>query len=106
MDRFPAPARPLVARMVAAAAADPDRAVAFQGAPGANSHLAAVQAIPDCLPLPQSLGQAPAVLGSNFHRGMAFEPHVPQPPKNKHRDQQADPDPEQLGKEPVLSRLH
>jgi hypothetical protein len=61
---------------------------------------------PYCLPLPQSLGKATAVLGSNFHRGMALEPHVPQSPKHKHRDQQADPDPEQLGKEPSLSRLH
>jgi prephenate dehydratase len=52
MENFPAPARPLVARMTAAAAADPERAVAFQGAPGANSHLAAVQAFPDGLPLP------------------------------------------------------
>ena len=52
MDRFPAPARPLVARMVAAAAADPARAIAFQGAPGANSHLVTVRAHPDGLPLP------------------------------------------------------
>lgn len=52
MERFPAPARPIVARMTAAALADPARAVAFQGAPGANSHLAALEAVPDCLPLP------------------------------------------------------
>lgn len=52
MDRFPAPARPLVARMAGDAAADPSRAVAFQGAPGANSHLAAIEAVPGCLPLP------------------------------------------------------
>ena len=52
MESFPAPARPLVARMAAAAMADPARAVAFQGAPGANSHLAALEACPDCLPLP------------------------------------------------------
>jgi prephenate dehydratase len=38
--------------MTAAAAADPARAVAFQGAPGANSHLAAVEASPNGLPLP------------------------------------------------------
>lgn len=38
--------------MAAAAAADPGRAVAFQGAPGANSHRAALEALPDCLPLP------------------------------------------------------
>ena len=52
MDSFPAPARALVSAMTDAAAAAPDRAVAFQGAPGANSHLAAVEAFPDGLPLP------------------------------------------------------
>ncbi|MEG3148929.1 prephenate dehydratase [Sphingomonas sp. ZT3P38] len=52
MENFAAPARPIVARMIAEAAAHPDRAVAFQGAPGANSHIAALQAFPDCLPLP------------------------------------------------------
>jgi prephenate dehydratase len=52
MDAFPAPARPLVAAMVAAAAADPGRAVAFQGAPGANSHVAVAEAFPHALPLP------------------------------------------------------
>lgn len=52
MERFPAPARPIVARMLAAAAGDPARAVAFQGAPGANSHVAASQMFPDGLPLP------------------------------------------------------
>ncbi|WP_066650106.1 prephenate dehydratase domain-containing protein [Sphingomonas sp. CCH10-B3] len=52
MERFPAPARPIVAAMTAAAAADPAHAVAFQGAPGANSHIAALQAVPDGLPLP------------------------------------------------------
>ncbi|RDE05941.1 prephenate dehydratase [Sphingomonas aracearum] len=52
MDNYPAPARPIVAAMAAAAAAEPERAVAFQGAPGANSHIAAIQAFPDCLPLP------------------------------------------------------
>lgn len=38
--------------MVAAAAAHPDRALAFQGAPGANSHLAALEYDPAGLPLP------------------------------------------------------
>jgi prephenate dehydratase len=52
MESFAAPARPIVARMIEQAAADPRRAVAFQGAPGANSHIAALQAFPDCLPLP------------------------------------------------------
>ncbi|PAX07072.1 prephenate dehydratase [Sphingomonas lenta] len=52
MDRFPAPARPLVARLTQAAAADPPRAVSFQGAPGANSHVAVAQMFPDGLPLP------------------------------------------------------
>ncbi|OYY65122.1 prephenate dehydratase [Sphingomonas sp. 28-62-11] len=52
MENFAAPARPIVARMAAQAAEHPDRAVAFQGAPGANSHVAAVQAFPNGLPLP------------------------------------------------------
>ena len=52
MESFPEPARALVAQMTAAAAAEPSRAVAFQGAPGANSHIAAREAFPDCLPLP------------------------------------------------------
>ena len=52
MESFPEPARALVAEMTAAATAEPSRAVAFQGAPGANSHIAALEAFPDCLPLP------------------------------------------------------
>ena len=52
MESFAAPARPIVARMIEQAAAAPERAVAFQGAPGANSHIAALEAFPDCLPLP------------------------------------------------------
>ena len=52
MENFPAPARTQVAAMTAAAAAAPGRAVAFQGAPGANSHVAAREAFPDGLPLP------------------------------------------------------
>ncbi|ANU08792.1 P-protein [Paraurantiacibacter namhicola] len=38
--------------MSQAAAESPDRAVAFQGAPGANSHRAALEWEPECLPLP------------------------------------------------------
>ncbi|GGD99768.1 prephenate dehydratase [Tsuneonella deserti] len=52
MDSFPAPARTMVEAMQAAAAADPARAVAFSGAPGANSHRAALEMVPGCLPLP------------------------------------------------------
>ena len=52
MENFPAPARPIVQRMAEEAAHAPDRAVAFQGAPGANSHVAAIEAFPDGLPLP------------------------------------------------------
>ncbi|HET8611861.1 MAG TPA: prephenate dehydratase [Sphingomonas sp.] len=52
MQTYPAPAARLVADMTAAAALDPERAVAFQGAPGANSHIAVGQACPDGLPLP------------------------------------------------------
>ncbi len=42
----------MVEKMHAAAAADPARAVAFQGAPGANSHRAVNEWDPDALPLP------------------------------------------------------
>ena len=52
MSDYPAPAAALVAAMTAAAAAQPDRAVAFQGAPGAYSHQAVREAFPDALPLP------------------------------------------------------
>ncbi|TPG17521.1 prephenate dehydratase [Sphingomonas koreensis] len=52
METFAAPARPIVAQMMEDAARDPARAVAFQGAPGANSHIAALEAFPDCHPLP------------------------------------------------------
>jgi prephenate dehydratase len=52
MDSFPAPALELVEEMRAAAAAAPSRAVAFQGAPGANSHRAALEWAPDGAPLP------------------------------------------------------
>jgi prephenate dehydratase len=52
MQTYPTPAARLVDEMTAAAAAEPDRAVAFQGAPGANSHIAVEEAFPDRLPLP------------------------------------------------------
>jgi prephenate dehydratase len=52
MRSFPAPALAIVDTMRAAAAADPARAIAFQGSPGANSHRAAIEACPDMLPLP------------------------------------------------------
>jgi prephenate dehydratase len=52
MDRYPAPARPIVTAMIVAASSEPGRAVAFQGAPGANSHIAVSQALPDALALP------------------------------------------------------
>jgi len=52
MESYPLPARTLVERLSAEAAADPGRAIAFQGAPGANSHLAALGYSADCLPLP------------------------------------------------------
>ncbi len=52
MNRYPAPARPIVAAMEDAARANPARAISFQGAPGANSHLAIGQARPDALALP------------------------------------------------------
>ncbi len=52
METYAAPARPIVAAMTAAAAAEPERAVAFQGAPGANSHVAVTETFPAGLPLP------------------------------------------------------
>ncbi len=52
MNSYPAPALAKVNDMTTAAAADPARAVAFQGAPGANSHLAALEFDTECLPLP------------------------------------------------------
>jgi prephenate dehydratase len=52
MHSFPEPAVALVDEMTNAAAADPARAVSFQGAPGCNSHRAALEYAPDCLPLP------------------------------------------------------
>ncbi len=52
MENFAAPARPIVAAMIAKASAEPQRAVAFQGAPGANSHIAVREAFADALPLP------------------------------------------------------
>jgi prephenate dehydratase len=52
MQNYAAPARPIVDAMIAAAAAEPERAVSFQGAPGANSHVAVAEAFPNALPLP------------------------------------------------------
>ena len=42
----------MVEQMQSAAAQEPGCAVAFQGSPGANSHRAACEAVPECLPLP------------------------------------------------------
>ena len=52
MHSFPHPALALVEDLTAAAAADPARAIAFQGAPGCNGHRAALEYDADCLPLP------------------------------------------------------
>jgi prephenate dehydratase len=52
MEKYPAPARPIVSAMHDAAAREPARAVAFQGAPGANSHIAVEEKFPGALPLP------------------------------------------------------
>ena len=52
MHSYPAPALARVEQMVAAAAQDPARAIAFQGAPGCNGHRAAQECDPQCLPLP------------------------------------------------------
>ena len=52
MRSFAAPAARMVDTMRDAAARDPARAISFGGAPGSNSHAAAMQFAPDCLPLP------------------------------------------------------
>ncbi len=46
MHSYPPAALALVERYAAAAAADPARAIAFQGAPGANSHRALCEFAP------------------------------------------------------------
>lgn len=52
MNSFPQNALGMVQKMAETAAEAPAQAIAFQGAPGANSHLAAMEYAPDCLPLP------------------------------------------------------
>ena len=52
MESFPEPAEALVRDMQARAAERPSRALAFQGAPGANSHIAALAYDGEALPLP------------------------------------------------------
>ncbi|MFB0612476.1 prephenate dehydratase [Aurantiacibacter poecillastricola] len=52
MDSYPAPALALVETMHEAASQEPARAIAFQGAPGANSHRAVNEWDPHALPLP------------------------------------------------------
>ncbi len=52
MRNFARPAAQLVESMHQAAAAAPEQAIAFGGAPGSNSHQAAMQFAPDALPLP------------------------------------------------------
>jgi prephenate dehydratase len=52
MRQFAKPALALVDSMREAATQDPLRAIAFGGAPGSNSHQAAMQFAPDALPLP------------------------------------------------------
>ncbi|KQM22327.1 prephenate dehydratase [Novosphingobium sp. Leaf2] len=52
MSIYPQPALALVREMETAALAQPQRAVALQGAPGCNGHRAALEYDADCLPLP------------------------------------------------------
>lgn len=52
MNSFPQNALGMVKKMTETAAEAPAQAIAFQGAPGANSHLAAMEYAPDCLTLP------------------------------------------------------
>lgn len=52
MNSYPAPALARVEELTKAAAADPARAIAFQGAPGCNGHRAAMEWDASGLPLP------------------------------------------------------
>ena len=52
METYPLPAQHVVRRLTDAAAIAPERAVAFQGAPGAYSHLAVTELFPDAPALP------------------------------------------------------
>ena len=52
MRNFAQPALAMVDSMRRAATAQPASAIAFGGAPGSNSHQAAMQFAPDALPLP------------------------------------------------------
>lgn len=52
MHSYPAPALALTEELNRTALADRTRAMSFQGAPGANSHIAALRYDPDCLPMP------------------------------------------------------
>jgi prephenate dehydratase len=52
MENYPKPAAALVATFVAQAVANPGSAAAFQGAPGAYSHMATLGALPEMTPLP------------------------------------------------------
>ncbi len=52
MESYPKLALKLVEALSAASAENHAKSVSFQGAPGANSHLAALQFDPACLPLP------------------------------------------------------
>jgi len=52
MDSFPKNALGMVRKMTEKGTEMPEKAIAFQGAPGANSHLAALEYAPDCLPVP------------------------------------------------------
>lgn len=52
MESYPKPALKRVEEMANIAEKAPEKAIAFQGAPGANSHLAALEFDENCLPLP------------------------------------------------------
>ncbi len=52
MQSYPEIARQMVEDMARIASAEPERAIAYQGAPGAYSHIAARAFAPDCHPLP------------------------------------------------------
>lgn len=52
MRSLPRAAQALADKLIERCSAEPARGVSFQGAPGANSHQAIVEAFPDAIPLP------------------------------------------------------
>ena len=74
MASYPPNAQKLVDAMRSEAAQAPDRAVAFQGAPGAFSHQAVRETMPDALPLPCFSFEDALVAVSEGRAGLAAIP--------------------------------